>query len=361
MREDDIERLVRLRWIPAEVITRAPDEEIEPKPDPGERVVFGAHFDRGLGLPASNFFREFLDYFGMQPHHLPANACVLLSCYVAFMGLFDRQGLEDGDLAQKVWTPDHADPADQAGDQAGDDELPQAPDQGGQGEHNPPPSPEQPEEEEPATSTAGPIPAVLLRMRPSCASGYSSCWEEGHGLPSSLPRAAALVCSRRVAPPRGRREPTTVAFGARPTPPSLSALVPRRLPCGASSSASLLQRPSAPGVSRCAGQLWMTCFHAAPASWIQRLEPAGVCRLRPEPEPAELRRLRLGSAVPHPAWWCWRKAREAPRALETAGAPTGRSSRPSRLIFGAGCWEERVVQSCEDEPGAHGGARRGAG
>ncbi|KAK1650569.1 hypothetical protein QYE76_068374 [Lolium multiflorum] len=85
MNDDDIERLVRLRRIPREVVTRAPGEEVEPKPDPGERVVFGAHLDRGLGLPASAFFRRFLDFFGLQPHHLPANACVLLSCYVAFM------------------------------------------------------------------------------------------------------------------------------------------------------------------------------------------------------------------------------------------------------------------------------------
>ncbi|KAK1609713.1 hypothetical protein QYE76_033386 [Lolium multiflorum] len=85
MREDDIERLVRLRRIPRSVITRAPGGELEPQPEPGERVVFGAHLDRGLGLPASTFFRRFLDHFGIQPHHLPANACVLLSCYVAFM------------------------------------------------------------------------------------------------------------------------------------------------------------------------------------------------------------------------------------------------------------------------------------
>jgi hypothetical protein len=85
MHDDDIARLVRLRRIPQEVITRTPGEENEPTPEPGERVVFGAHFDRGLGLPASRFFRQFLDFFGLQPHHLPANACVLLSCYVAFM------------------------------------------------------------------------------------------------------------------------------------------------------------------------------------------------------------------------------------------------------------------------------------
>ncbi|KAK1695768.1 hypothetical protein QYE76_012465 [Lolium multiflorum] len=332
MREDDIARLVRLRRIPQEVITRAPGEEIEPAPEPGERVVFGAHFDRGLGLPASHFFRHFLDFFGLQPHHLPANACVLLSCYVAFMEgyaglwpdmsffyvknanpafdwinlpeynpapptsrlnwghnaksadpdaevnllwdflgecvaggrlsaedllctyierrvlplqgrihkighmsgrldptrtskvaltkaqvahrvnnitkanmpeawdwglppydrssppelLFSRQGVEDGDLAQKIWTPDHVDPADQAGDQAGDDDLPEVPDQGGQGEHNPPPSPEQREEEEPATSTTGPIPAV------PCARGR-------------LPPRRLLRPRRRSEPPAGPR------------------------------------------------------------------------------------------------------------------------------------------------------------
>jgi hypothetical protein len=72
--------------------------------------------------------------------------------------------------------PDHVDPADQAGDQAGDDDLPVVPDQGGQGEHNPPPSPEQREEEEaePATSTTGPIRAVPLRTRPPAASATSA-------------------------------------------------------------------------------------------------------------------------------------------------------------------------------------------
>ncbi|KAK1645354.1 hypothetical protein QYE76_063159 [Lolium multiflorum] len=64
MREDDIERLVRLRRIPAGVVTRAPGAEKEPGPNPGESVVFGAHLDRGLGLPASPFFRRFLDFFG---------------------------------------------------------------------------------------------------------------------------------------------------------------------------------------------------------------------------------------------------------------------------------------------------------
>ncbi|XP_071683177.1 uncharacterized protein [Lolium perenne] len=89
--------------------------------------------------------------------------------------VFERQNAEDGDLATKRWTPDLVDPADQAGDHAGDDDLPQAPDLGGQGEHNPPPSPEhQEEEEEPATSGTGPIPAVPLRSRPPSTTATSA-------------------------------------------------------------------------------------------------------------------------------------------------------------------------------------------
>ncbi|XP_071679890.1 uncharacterized protein [Lolium perenne] len=81
--------------------------------------------------------------------------------------VFERQNAEDGDLATKRWTPDLVDPADQAGDHAGDDDLPQAPDLGGQGEHNPPPSPEHQEEEEPATSA----PETIRPAGPSSAPG----------------------------------------------------------------------------------------------------------------------------------------------------------------------------------------------
>jgi hypothetical protein len=48
-------------------------------------VVFTAHFERGLGLLASDFFRRFLDFYRLQPHHLPANAVFYLSSFVSFM------------------------------------------------------------------------------------------------------------------------------------------------------------------------------------------------------------------------------------------------------------------------------------
>ncbi|KAK1610716.1 hypothetical protein QYE76_034389 [Lolium multiflorum] len=525
MREDDIERLVRLRRVPREVVTRAPGEEVEPRPEPGERVVFGAHLDRGLGLPASAFFRRFLDNFGLQPHHLPANACILLSCYVAFMEayaglwpdidfwsrlfylktqttegrlracgaasiytrpgtpfpkiptvdsvknwqmsffyvrnegqlvdrinlpefnpvppvgrinwsynartadpdaevnqlwdflgaavangltaedllctiaerrvlplqmrthkighmsgrfdpnrtakallskaqvahrvnnvtkanmpeewnyglaprdrddppelLFDRQNVEDGDLATKRWVPDHADPADQAGDQAGDDDLLQAPDLGGQGEHNPPPSPEQQEDEEPATSATGPLPVVPLRARPPSTTATSA--PRGKKRAGDLRSTAALEAKvkklRRLQPRKGchqvcpgRRLPADsacrVAASSTKEGVDAAASIARTYAaaaCGYSASAQgRLPSPcrwpqrliAARGSSRRASRRWTTCSRGL-VFWTQPLGPAGACRLRPKLEPAALHRPRP-EPEPGRMWWCWMKTR----------------------------------------------------
>ena len=80
----EIDWLVRTRRIPAGVECRVPGTETAPSLRKGEYVVFIAHFERGFGLPASAFFRNFLRNFGLQPHHLPANAITTLSAFVAF-------------------------------------------------------------------------------------------------------------------------------------------------------------------------------------------------------------------------------------------------------------------------------------
>ena len=41
------------------------------------------HCLRGLELPVSSFFRSFLEFYGLQPHHLTPNTVVLLSAFVA--------------------------------------------------------------------------------------------------------------------------------------------------------------------------------------------------------------------------------------------------------------------------------------
>ena len=80
----EIAWLRRTRRIPDGVECRCPSGEIEPTPAAGELVVFITHFERGFGLPASPFFRSFLNLFRLQPHHLPVNAITQLSAFVAF-------------------------------------------------------------------------------------------------------------------------------------------------------------------------------------------------------------------------------------------------------------------------------------
>jgi hypothetical protein len=63
---------------------RAAEGEEVPAPREGKVVVFRAHFMRGFGLPASGFFRRFLNHYGLQPHHLGANAVLMLSAFATF-------------------------------------------------------------------------------------------------------------------------------------------------------------------------------------------------------------------------------------------------------------------------------------
>ena len=79
----DINWLIRTRRIPAEVECRLPGPETSPDLKEGEYVVFVEHFERGFGLPASPFFRSFLNKFGLQPHQLPANAFTTLSAFAS--------------------------------------------------------------------------------------------------------------------------------------------------------------------------------------------------------------------------------------------------------------------------------------
>ena len=65
----EIEWLYASRRIPTEVSCRLSDGETIPQPEPGEVVVFMSHFERGFRLPTSEFFRDFLNYYSLQPHH----------------------------------------------------------------------------------------------------------------------------------------------------------------------------------------------------------------------------------------------------------------------------------------------------
>ncbi|KAK1653986.1 hypothetical protein QYE76_071791 [Lolium multiflorum] len=489
IRDDDIERLVRLRWIPSTVVARAPGAETEPKPEPGERVVFGVHLDRGLGLPASNFFRQFLDNFGLQPHHLPANACVLLSCYVAFMeayaglwpdidfwrrsstsrrttdgrrgpaapprstlgrmsffyvrnegGLVDRINLPEFNPAPPVgrinWsynarTTDPDAEVNQLWDFLGaavengltaEDLLctiaerrvlplqmrthkighmsgrfdptrtsraPLSKAQVARRVNNitkanmpeewnyglAPRSrdlpPELQEDEEPATSATGPIPAVPLRARPPSATATSAPkGKKRVGDPRSTAALEAKAKKLRRQQPKKVPEAGLLRAAAPGKPRvscrrfrdkggsrrhSLHRTRLRRRPRHSAQGRLLLpcrwpQRlAAARGPSRRASRRWTTCSRAALA-FDQGTGPAGACRLRPEPEPAGLRR--RDRPEPGRAWWCWWRARRGASALETAaGRQSSRSAataEPTR--------EGPAGRAGKDEP-AHGGRR----
>ena len=81
---EDITQLRATRRLPWEtdVSVRLPWGEQRPRPQGQECVVFLTHFERGFGLPASTFFHAFLEFFGLQPHHLGAGAIVQLSGFM---------------------------------------------------------------------------------------------------------------------------------------------------------------------------------------------------------------------------------------------------------------------------------------
>jgi hypothetical protein len=80
----DISWITTTRRIPVGVSCLLPAGETVPAPEPNERVVFISHFERGFALPVSDFFWDFLDHYDLQPHHLLANAVMILSAFAAF-------------------------------------------------------------------------------------------------------------------------------------------------------------------------------------------------------------------------------------------------------------------------------------
>ena len=91
---EHIDILRRSRKLPPAdkiAVRLAPVMEIRPAPQQGERVIFRSHFPCGFGLPASGFFRSFLDFFHIQPHHLTPNTITTISSFVvlyeAYLGI----------------------------------------------------------------------------------------------------------------------------------------------------------------------------------------------------------------------------------------------------------------------------------
>jgi hypothetical protein len=70
-----------------------PNEEVEwwavageqfPSEDVKEQVVFASFFERGFNLPAGDFFRDLLYYYGLELVHLVPNSITVVSTFIQF-------------------------------------------------------------------------------------------------------------------------------------------------------------------------------------------------------------------------------------------------------------------------------------
>ena len=121
--DDHVDFLCWTRRLPGANYVRVhltPEREITPAPEEDERVIFRSHCLRGFGLPASGFFRSFLEFYRLQPHHLTLNAVMLLSAFVTlcegFLGVLPTLELwgnsSSASLALSSWAcPPHAAPS----------------------------------------------------------------------------------------------------------------------------------------------------------------------------------------------------------------------------------------------------------
>ena len=81
----DLESLVKQGFLPSKSVIqwRPALGNASPYENTGEIVGFLSYFERGLGLPCSNFFYGLLYYYGIQLHHLtPTLLFTYLSLYI---------------------------------------------------------------------------------------------------------------------------------------------------------------------------------------------------------------------------------------------------------------------------------------
>ena len=70
---------------------KAPGNHRVPVLEEGEIVLFTPFVEKGLGLPASDFFRRLLYYYGIRMNHLNPNSILQLSIFIhlceSFLGI----------------------------------------------------------------------------------------------------------------------------------------------------------------------------------------------------------------------------------------------------------------------------------
>ena len=83
MKEERITKLRAARYLAADIAHRLPDVgQIIPTPGPHERVVFLAHFVRGLEFPLHPFVCGLMFYYGLDFHDLAPNFVLSISAFI---------------------------------------------------------------------------------------------------------------------------------------------------------------------------------------------------------------------------------------------------------------------------------------
>ena len=88
------EHIVNLRvagYLADDIAHRLPDDgQVTPTPRPHERVVFLAHFVRGLGFPLHPFICGLMFYYGLDFHDLAPNFVLNISAFIVVCEAFLR-------------------------------------------------------------------------------------------------------------------------------------------------------------------------------------------------------------------------------------------------------------------------------
>ena len=89
--EEDTTKLRGAGYLAADIAHRLPDEgQVIPTPEPHERVVFLAHFVRGLIFTLHPFVRGLLFYYGLDFHDLAPNFILNISALIVVCEAFLR-------------------------------------------------------------------------------------------------------------------------------------------------------------------------------------------------------------------------------------------------------------------------------
>ena len=89
VKEEHIAKLRAAGYLATNIAHRLPDEgQIIPTLEPHERVVFLAHFVRGLGFPLHTFVRGLMFYYGLDFHDLAPNFVLNILVFIVVCEAF---------------------------------------------------------------------------------------------------------------------------------------------------------------------------------------------------------------------------------------------------------------------------------